>query len=140
MLGNLGLNGAHKIALAGRHHHHQVVDGVKGRVIGLHPLQLLVDGQTQAAPDLLQLADFGVAWCQFAQREHLGVVPALLQRPHREDEAQIGVERQQLFFVLQNQLDGLFLALLAVRTGEVTLVHPAHIMGRALQISAVAGV
>ena len=140
MLGNFILDGGHKVTLAGGHHHGQVVDVVKRGIVGLHTLQLLVHRQAQATANLLQLGDFGVAGGQLAQREHVGVVPALLQRPHREDEAQIGVKRQQLFFLLQNQFDRLFLALFAVRAGKVALVYLANLSLRALQIGAVAHV
>ena len=130
--GNFVLDGRYKIALAGGHHHHQLVDLVKRRVVRLHPFELLVHRQPQAPANLLQLGDFRVAGRQFAQRENVGVVPAFLQRPHRENEAQIGVKRQQLFLFLQDQPDGFFLAFFTVRARKVTLVYSANVACTAL--------
>ncbi len=139
MFADLGLNGTYKVAFAGGHYHHQVIDCIECRVFGMYPLQLLVHGQPQATAYLLQLADPGMAGCQLAQGEHVGVVPAFLQRPHGKDEAQIGVEGEQLFLLLQDQLDGFLLPLFAVRTGKVALVHTAYVLRRALQVGAVVG-
>ena len=55
---DLVLNGADKIALAGGHHHRQIVDSVKRRILHRHPLQLLVHRQAQPPANLLQLGDF----------------------------------------------------------------------------------
>jgi len=60
-----------------------------------------------------------------------------LQRPHRENKTQISVKRQQFFFFLQNQLDGFFLTLFAVRSGKVAFVYPANVGSTALQVQAV---
>ena len=134
MLGDLALNRAYEIPFAGWHHDRQIVDLIKSRIRHTHTFKLLIHRQTQTAPDLLQFGNPGIARCQLAQRENIRVIPPLLQCPHREDKAQIGIKRQQLFLLLKNQLDRLFLALFAMRAGKIALMHPSDILCRANQI------
>jgi hypothetical protein len=52
----------------------------------VHPLAMLVNGQPEAAADLLTAGDGVVALLEHAHDEHVGVVPALAQCGVGEDE------------------------------------------------------
>ena len=72
----------------------------------VHPLAMLVDGQAQAAADLLTPGDGVVALLEHAHDEHVRVVPTLAQRRVGEDEPHRLLERKQPLLVLEDQVVG----------------------------------
>ena len=120
-----------KLFVVFRGHHSQGVD-----LEAAYPLTILIDAQAQATANGLAALALGLNVTQGANLEHVGVVPAFLERRVGEDELQRRAEGQQLFLLLHDQVVGALGILPVARIvlrgvgptaflvdGEVAVVH-----------------